>query len=310
MGSGRFDPSDWGSYSTSRGYDKADTKTEDIFSSSSMSAELDPKGLAFRESRDSADNPQSTPIIVGIDVTGSMGMIADVLARKGVPTLCENIYTKKPVSDPQILCAGIGDAECDRSPLQVTQFESDIRISQQLEKIWLEKGGGGNHYEGYALMWWFAAMHTKTDSFEKRGKKGYLFTIGDEYPTPHLRKQDLHRVFGDTLQGSDISMQELLTMASRQWEIFHIVVAEGSCCRHFGVEDVHAKWSDVVGQRAVILRDHTKLAEVMVSVIQANEGHSHEDITKAWDGTTSLVVQEAIKSLSPTSAKSGGVVSL
>lgn len=34
---------------------------------------------------------------------------------------------------------GIGDcAANDRAPLQVTQFESDIRQAEALQKIWLE----------------------------------------------------------------------------------------------------------------------------------------------------------------------------
>ena len=71
------------------------------------------------------------------DVTGSMGMIADALARKGLGTMVEEILARKPVSDPHIMCMGIGDVLYDRAPLQVTQFEADIRIAEQLEKLWL-----------------------------------------------------------------------------------------------------------------------------------------------------------------------------
>jgi hypothetical protein len=34
----------------------------------------------------------------------------------------------------------IGDATCDRAPLQIGQFESGIEINQDLAKLWLEGG--------------------------------------------------------------------------------------------------------------------------------------------------------------------------
>ncbi|HAO33838.1 MAG TPA: hypothetical protein DCQ84_12920, partial [Candidatus Competibacteraceae bacterium] len=61
-----------------------------------------------------------------------------------------------------------------------------IRIARQLRRLWLEKGGGGNACESYTLPWYFAATHTAIDCFEKRGKKGYLFTVGDEEPPLEL----------------------------------------------------------------------------------------------------------------------------
>jgi hypothetical protein len=80
MGSGTFDPNAYRTFSAST----KGKSTDEIYSSRSIHSDLNPLGVKFRESRDGADNPNSTPLIVGIDVTGSMGMIADVLAREGL----------------------------------------------------------------------------------------------------------------------------------------------------------------------------------------------------------------------------------
>lgn len=304
MGSGRFDADAWKTYATTSGYD---TKTTaEIFTKRAIDKDLDPKGVKVRESRDSADNPNSTALIFAQDVSGSMGMISDTMARKGVPTLSTEIYNRKPVSDPQIMCMAIGDVECDDAPLQVTQFEADMRIATQLEKFYLEGGGGGNHYESYAMAWYFAAYHTSIDCFEKRGKKGYLFTIGDERPTPYLLTKDIERVLGYKPQGDKVEMADILTLVSRKFELFHVIVEEGSHARSYPKE-VFNEWREVLGQRVIRLSDHTKLAEVIVSAIQVNEGASHEEVADSWDGSTSVVVGKAIRDIAKTTENSGVV---
>lgn len=296
MGGGRWSPDDWSRYTTSRSYDSKTTSgASGIYAASGINKDLDPKGITVRESRDSVDNPASTAIIIGLDVTGSMGMIADVIARNGLNTLLTEIYARKPVTDPHVMIMGIGDVECDRAPLQVTQFEADIRLAEQLEKIYLEHGGGGNSYESYALPWYFAAMHTSIDCFEKRSKKGYLFTIGDECPTPILSKAAIIDVLGSGPQ-LDLTGSELLTMASRQYKIFHIMIEEGN---YMGSDTSYVvdTWTNLLGQRAIRLKDHTKLAEVIVSTIQICEGADKSKIVSSWDGSTGLVIADAINAL-------------
>lgn len=304
MGSGRFSPDEWTSYSTTRSY--ATKSTAEIFTSKSMDASLDPKGVV-RESRDSADNPNSTAIIIAQDVTGSMGMISTVMAKQGVPTLVTEIYERKPVTDPHIMCMAVGDVECDRAPLQVTQFEADIRIAEQLEKFFLEAGGGGNSYESYALAWYFAAHRASVDCFEKRGKKGYLFTIGDEKPTARLTRDALLKVLGSAPE-ADVDMEELLELVSRKWEVFHLIVEEGDYARRYP-DAVRSAWTALLGQRAIPLTDHTKLAEVIVSTIEVAEGRDADAVVKSWDGTTAVAVANAVKSLS-VSTVNQGLVSL
>ncbi len=307
MGSGSWSPDEYKDHVARSNYDKK--STHEIFSSRHLHPDLDPQGV-MRESRDSVDKAASNAIIVALDVTGSMSSVIDVMARRGLNTLFTEVYSRNPVTDPHLMFMGIGDvAAGDRAPLQVSQFEADIRIAGQLEKLWLEGGGGGNNYESYALAWWFAAKQTSIDCFEKRGKRGYLFTIGDEEPTPRLLASEIHRVTGER-PAQDLSSADLILMASKKWNIFHIIVEEGNHMISNRDETV-GKWRDLLGQRAVLLSDHTKLAEMIVSIIQICEGARPDDVANSWNDKTARVVHDATKQLAAAPGHHGsGVVRL
>lgn len=306
MGYGRFTSMDWDSFTAHR---TAGRSRDDVFSRG-LRATMDPRLLAagVRESRDSPDNPDSTPVIVGLDVTGSMGMIAEAIARQGLRTLFESIYDRQPVPDPHIMFMGIGDATCDQAPLQVSQFEADIRIAEQLVDLWLEGGGGGNSSESYTLPWLFAALHTATDAWSKRGRKGYLFTIGDEEPPEVLTAREQRRVLG---QGQrDLYTPDVLRLASRQWEVFHIIVEQGSHCQSGGLDRVVRKWTGLLGQRALRLADYTRLPEVIVSAMQVNEGRNVDDVAASWGGSTADVVRHAMRLGAPSQTRRPGLLRL
>jgi len=306
MGYGRFTSTDWDSFTAHR---TAGRSRDDVFSRG-LRATMDPRLLAagVRESRDSPDNPDSTPVIVGLDVTGSMGMIAEAIARHGLRTLFEAIYDRQPVPDPHIMFMGVGDAACDQAPLQVSQFEADIRIAEQLVDLWLEGGGGGNSSESYTLPWLFAALHTATDAWSKRGRKGYLFTIGDEEPPEVLTAREQRRVLG---QGQrDLCTPDVLRLVSRQWEVFHIIVEQGSHCQSGGLDRVVRKWTGLLGQRALRLRDYTRLPEVIVSAMQVNEGRDLDDVAASWGGSTADVVRHAMRLGAPPATRRPGLLRL
>jgi hypothetical protein len=206
------------------------------------------------------------------------------------------IFSRGTVSDPHIMTLAIGDANCDRAPLQATQFEADLEIAQQLTDLYLEGGGGGNSFESYNLPWVFASMKTSIDCFEKRGKKGYLFTIGDEEAPAALTKEQLKRFLGEDVQ-SDISTEDALAMAERMYNVFHIVVEEGSHCRYSGKDRVMQSWNAILGQRVIPLSDYTKLPEVIISAIEVIEGKDRDEVVKSWSGDTSLVVAHATSGL-------------
>ena len=297
MGHGRWDASAWAKYAVRhRGKSRAQ-----IFTSNSMKDTFDPAKIAVRESRDSVENPQSTAIILASDVTGSMGEIAEVMIRSGLDTTMREIYDRKPVTDPHVMVMAVGDAECDQAPLQASQFEADIRLAEQLKELWIEGGGGGNGGESYHLPWYFAAMKTSIDCFEKRGKKGYLFTIGDEPILPGVSKENLRRVF-DSGAETDLSSAELLAMASRSYEVFHVVLTNVGHARS-SLDSVLKTWEPLLGERVIHCDDHEKVAEVIVSAIQVIEGTDKASVAGSWSGSTAVTVAKAVKSLV---RKSGG----
>ena len=180
MGNARYDDDAWRTYSARS---TAGKSREQIFTQRHMHPDLDPVKVKAREAVDSPANPETTPIILAADETGSMGVLAEQIIRGSLGDIMKELYDRKPVTDPQILCAGVGDVNCDSAPLQVTQFEAAADVlGEQVKNIWLEGGGGGNNGESYPIVWIFAARKVIADAFSKRKKKGYIFTIGDEQP--------------------------------------------------------------------------------------------------------------------------------
>lgn len=295
MGGGTFDPGAYRAYtSTTTG-----KTTEQVYTARGIKDALNPKGVKVRESRDSVDNPLSTPIIVALDVTGSMGMLADTIARKGLGILFESILDRKPVTNPHLMFMAFGDAQCDQAPLQVSQFEADNRIVEQLTEIYLEGNGGGNGHESYEFPWYFAAKHTVHDSLIKRGKRGYLFTVGDEPIGPGLKKAELARFLEDGAE-RDFSTKECLEEAQRMYDCYHIVIKEGNHARG-NLSGVLSTWQPLLGQHVIQLDDHTKLAETIVSAIEVAEGRDAAASAAGW-GASGHIVLDAVKNLPKAAA--------
>jgi len=310
MGSGRWSSKDWAD--TRSAYSASAAPTVDhIYKSRAMNSDLDPINVKIRESRDSDDNPNSTALIVGLDVTGSMSHVLDAMAREGLGTLVHQIYDRKPISDPHVMIMGIGDMEWDNAPLQVTQFEAENQpLVTQMENIYLERGGGGNHYESYIAAWLFAAHRTSIDCFEKRGKRGYLFTVGDEEPTPLLKPESVKEFLGGEtgFTEEELTAAALWNRVTGMYDTYHIIVSEGSYASMHR-PSVQAAWASLIGQKVIVLEDHTKLAEVVVSAIQVAEGASKDDVANSWSGDTSVAVKNALKNVEvPSGSGDDGVM--
>jgi len=282
VGNARWSDADWQAHARS-----ARTKSRSqIFTQSGLAHELDPARIKVRESCDSEANPQSTPIILAVDETGSMGVLAEIIIKQGLGTIMKAIYDRRPVTDPHILCMALGDAFTDTAPLQVTQFEASVEpLTNQVRKLYLEGNGGGNGGESYALAWLFAASKTKCDAF-KHGRKGFVFTIGDEAPHRTVTREQAKRFAGVSVE-ADLNARSLLESLKDDWQVFHLIVETSSTKE----QDAVKKWRELLGERAVVVSDIERLPEVIVSLLQAIAGTSPEEIVESWDETAAPAVR-------------------
>lgn len=290
MGGGSWNPTSYTSYATTKGLidetGKVTAKSaKEIFVSEHLNQALDPKNVKIRESRDSAEHPLSTAIALALDVTGSMNVVAKYIAQEALPKLMTETYKRQPVTDPQIMFLGFDDLEV-AGHLQVSQFESDIRIAEQLQLLWLENKGGGNDYESYSLPWHFLANHTAIDCFEKRNKKGYVFSMGDELPNNSLDLDAMSNILGYKPQSKHktrLDTEDILEKVRAKFNVFHVITEEGSFARS-NKSMVRSRWNDLLGEENVLsLPDYTKLSEVVISAIEIAEGKDPDLVASSWE---------------------------
>lgn len=272
---------------------RATSSVHETFKARAVHATLDPKKLVVRESRDSADHPNSNAVMVFFDVTGSMGEIPNFFAKQALGKLMRELLEKLPCPDPQLCVGAIGDAFSDRSPLQVGQFESDNRIDDWLTNLFVEGGGGGGNHESYGLAYLTAGKYTSIDCFEKRGQKGFLFVIGDEAGYDKMSADELAKVFGPG-QHEDVTLEQAISAARQMYDVYHIVVRSGQ----YPTESNTPYWRRYLGQHVLVLEDYKALAELIVTTISISYGMSVDKATAGFDSkVTDLVLRSGVKDI-------------
>lgn len=276
MGSGSWTTCSFRSYATTKGYNttadgsiSGSYSNQEMFKSKNLDPALNPKNV-IRECRDTEEHPNTIPVIIALDVTGSMGDAAVEVAKK-LNVIMTKLYEN--VTDVEFMVMGIGDLAYDSCPIQASQFESDIRIAEQLDKIYFEFGGGGNSYESYTAAWYFGLRHTKLDCL-KRGRKGIIITMGDEQLNPYLpfkgRGHGLSEVTGDNLQ-SDVETKDLYEEASQKFNIYHLDVNHTRRWDEEEIEKSYKKYLDDTHFRRVTMDSITnEIVDIIVSEAENN----------------------------------------
>lgn len=145
---------------------------------------LDPSSLV----PDKIECEAESPLIILCDVTGSMGDWPATIFSK-LPYL-EHEGKEYLGDDFQICFGAVGDANSDRYPLQVRPFVKGAELKDSLEKLVVEKGGGGSSQESYDLG---AVYFSENVTCPKAIHKPILIFIGDEGIYPEISKDQANK---------------------------------------------------------------------------------------------------------------------
>lgn len=249
---------------------------------------LSPKGVAFRESRDSTEHPFTLPIGILLDTTGSMAQVPAIIQKK-LPNLMGILANESGDKSyigkyyPAILMGAVDDYYAMRGQmkdgegaLQVGQFESGLEIDDNLTNLWLTENGGGSGEESYDLGMYFFARHTVTDHWEKRKKRGYLFIIGDESPYKTVTRDSVKDVLGDFIE-IQVPFADLANELQERYNVYFIVPRMSG---RFGDAYLRDNWRKYLPAENVIdLQDPNKICELIASTValSLSEG-SAEDL--------------------------------
>jgi hypothetical protein len=255
----------YGGYSTDSRATRAVTdgfhtkSRSELFKQRHVHDSLSPQGLNVRECLDSTDHPHTIAVMLGLDVTGSMGIIPHELIKDGLPHIMSTII-EAGTPDVALCFLAIGDHINDHGSLQVAQFEaSDELLDKHLQNVWLEGGGGGNGGESYPLAWYTAANHTKTDCFDKRGQKGVLITIGDENLHTDYPAEFFKEAFGPTCRvEKNTTAAELLAAAKEKWHVYHLGLPSGHTM---------SRWKELLGPNFIPVNDHNEVPKRVAEIV-------------------------------------------
>ena len=278
MGSGTWTTCSYANYSTSvgRSYCATTDSFSDVYTSSSQAfvaksidSAMNPRNV-LRECCDTDEHPATIPIILALDVTGSMGSTAIEVQKKLNPIMVE-LYKK--IKDVEIMVMAIGDLAYDDSPIQISQFESDIRIAENLDKIYFENGGGGNDYESYTAAWYMGLKHCKLDCWN-RGKKGLIITMGDEPINPYLPCVQLNEATGDSNQ-KNIETKDLYNEVVEKFDVYHICVESKS---YPDQTKERKAFADVIGEQHVVVSSVDNISSKITSIVEDFANNNSQSI--------------------------------
>jgi hypothetical protein len=239
--------------------------------------DLDPKGMLFRESRDSDNHPESVPVIIGLDQTGSMGRVVKQI-QKSITPIMKLLVDKGYLPHPHIMVIGIGDSpNMEAAPLQVSQFESDDKIEACIDSIYIEGNGGGQNKESYQNAAYVAGFKTRTDHFEKRGQKGYFFIIGDEM-NHRFERQELIDLIGTADErglSEEMTTQQIYERAKERYHIFFVLPKNA---QNGGSPVIKNHWKALLGEENVLeLADENAAGEFIAAQIGLCEDRTDLD---------------------------------
>lgn len=223
-----------------------------------VSKDLLPKGRILNSNCKS-------PLVYGFDDTGSMGDLPLIICDKW-PMVAGQIAMQRYLDDPMVSLAAVGDIKSDSAPLQVCDFATIKDLDPWLQKLWVERNGGEQHFESYEFLAYFYARCYDMQNAEM---PICLFT-GDESFRESLSADSLRKHFGG--QHENVNAREIFRELKNKFKgnvfLIHRYYAL------YGLDaEIVVQWESALGNENVItLVSDVAIADVTLGVIAIASG--------------------------------------
>jgi hypothetical protein len=205
---------------------------------------------------------QSTnPLIIAVDVTGSMANWPFEIFDR-LPLLYNTLSQYR--EDLEICFVAIGDAGCDRWPLQVTTFASGYDLEQLLGSLYGE-GGGGDAPESYGLFAHWVNTHVTTPNVKELP---FLIVFGDAPMHPTTPAGQISHYLGDE-KAKDIDSLEVWQQVCKKWNTWFLRRPTGR-----PGDEVDKQWGKAVtAQKIFRIEDEQRAVDYAMGLIARAWGH-------------------------------------
>ena len=212
------------------------------------------------DARKRITSSSKNPLVVAVDVTGSMQRWPFEIFDR-LPLLYNTLSQYRP--DLEISFCAIGDAACDRWPLQTTDFSKGFDLERYLKALYGE-GGGGDEPESYGLFAHWLNEHVTVPNAERP----FLIVFGDATMHPTVPAGQIRHVMGDDV-AQDVDSIAAWNRAARNWNTWFLRRPGGR-----QGDAVEKQWGTAIGaQQVVQIDDELRAVDYAMGLVARTWGH-------------------------------------
>ncbi len=209
----------------------------------------------------------SNVLIIRIDVTGSNKSNAKIFFDK-LPLLYSEAQRYLP--EIQISFGAVGDANSDKSPIQVCKFDTGANLDAHIESLFLEGGGGGQDMETYELTAYYDLHQCNIPN----AINPFYFLLCDEGFYPTLNPDHVKEFVGLELS-EPIESTQIFKQLMMKYNVFIL-----RCPYPQNEQNVQKQWIDVFGDdRVILLEDPRRVVDCIIGLIGKETGN-FDDFSK------------------------------
>jgi hypothetical protein len=244
------------------------------------------------------------PLVLMLDLTGSMCRLPEFILER-IPTMYHETNAAIQGYDPkeaklvevplklEMSIIGVGDAYSDKYPLQVLDFKKYNELTQAINKIYPEGGGGGSLEESYELAAYYLLNHCKTPNSKI---KPICIIVGDEAFYERVNEVQVEEFIGDKLD-QDLDSYEVMKQLKEKFDTY-VLRPEPSYSKE-EYEKIHKKWTSVFSERVSRMKDPEAIVNCMIMIGGIASNHYQEALHMLERREEKWEIDQALEAVHP-----------